>query len=517
MTVSPSSMSRLLLQGRQKRYALDLRITAQLPAQVYVLVTDTAGAFESTIPLQCSTAAVAIDCKAVVTVRSALPSGTTAGALELNICADAACNSRLANASLAYSFNVVGSGTLSSLIRLPAAEDWGTMQGNAAHSGFMPATLDPSRFSLRWIWEAPNTSSNPMVSVFTTTPVSSARHQMLFVAANRSDGSASRLFGIRELDGATAWTINFPAFQYPGPAAVSGDQVYAAVFNGDGGTELFFRAYDAATGNVRFSTTYVPNACQQGCAPGHPVVANGVAYVNGGSPSLVGGPRPPVMAFNAVSGNLLWTGATGGTAGQSVAVDANGIYTYTPNSNTQSGPGFAALNVGTGAITWGVGRPTTAPPSSGQVYYQGSTPVLDGSGGALVRLNTIGFDGPLIRIDLATRAQVWESTTTFFTNPAVTDGTIFAAADKLYALASSSGAVLWSAPLPPLLDGVTAVDSVIATSNIIFVATAEDVFAIDRQTRALVWAFPVGGRIALSANGILYVSTPTQVYAVNLQ
>lgn len=510
MSLNPSSLSRSLLLNQTKRFAVEIGITATLPDVVYLLVLDSAGAFDPTIPVTCSSPTA---CSAVLSTQNTLPSGPTSGQLQVKVCGDAACNAQLAGATLSYSFTVVAPNGAPALARFANLDDWSTEQGNAAHNGFMPVTLDPGRFSWRWKWTPPNLPTRPSV-LFSTVPVSSSARQLAFVSANVSDGSASRLFAVREGDGTVAWQVNYPAFNYPGPPAVYGDRVYTSVFDGNGATQARFSAYDAVTGNQVYATTY-SSSCPQGCSPGNVVVVDGTAFLNPGSVALVGAQRPPVMAFDAASGAPLWSAAVGGGGFQSLAVDTNGVYVYVPNSNLQVGPGFTALARSTGATQYGIGR-TAASPSSGQVYYNGTTPVLDGAGGALVRLNRSSFDSPLQRINLSTGTLAWESVTYYAANPAVADGTIYVAGRALTALSLTDGSPIWAASLPASFGGVE-VNTVIATSNLVFVSTSEDVFAFDRAAGQLVWSFPVGGTISLSASGLLYVATPTELYAVGLQ
>jgi len=40
----------------------------------------------------------------------------------------------------------------------------------------------------------------------------------------------------------------------------------------------------------------------------------------------------------------------------------------------------------------------------------------------------------------------------------------------------------------------------------VFVSTVANVYAIDLATQTKVWSFPRGGRMALSRNGVLYIS-----------
>jgi hypothetical protein len=58
---------------------------------------------------------------------------------------------------------------------------------------------------------------------------------------------------------------------------------------------------------------------------------------------------------------------------------------------------------------------------------------------------------------------------------------------------------------------------VLVTRNLVFVATASTTYAIDRSTHASVWSYKSGGKLALSANGILYIRSDAAVFAINLK
>ena len=53
--------------------------------------------------------------------------------------------------------------------------------------------------------------------------------------------------------------------------------------------------------------------------------------------------------------------------------------------------------------------------------------------------------------------------------------------------------------------------------NGVMISTDGATYAIDRTTHAQVWSVPFGGKLALSANGILYINSLSSILAVNLK
>jgi len=47
---------------------------------------------------------------------------------------------------------------------------------------------------------------------------------------------------------------------------------------------------------------------------------------------------------------------------------------------------------------------------------------------------------------------------------------------------------------------------VLVTKNLLFVSTADATYAVDIASRKQVWSYPVGGALALSSQGILFIA-----------
>jgi hypothetical protein len=58
---------------------------------------------------------------------------------------------------------------------------------------------------------------------------------------------------------------------------------------------------------------------------------------------------------------------------------------------------------------------------------------------------------------------------------------------------------------------------VLLTSDLVFVSTNLALYAINLDTHKAVWSYPIVGRLALSAQGVLYVAGTTTLTAINLK
>jgi hypothetical protein len=57
----------------------------------------------------------------------------------------------------------------------------------------------------------------------------------------------------------------------------------------------------------------------------------------------------------------------------------------------------------------------------------------------------------------------------------------------------------------------------LVTNNLAFVSSMKFTYAIDLSTRKVVWTYPLGGMLALSNRGVLYIQAYNQLVAINLQ
>jgi len=517
LSLSPANVNENLVQGISTTVRVNAVVNGSVNGPIAVVITDSEGVIERNPSITQNSSSTYI---AALQTNPSLTIGDHRGSITIHLCSDTSCRTQYAEASLPYDFSVQTANNLSPLSVLPGVDDWRTEGGNVGHTNFVPVALDPSKFSARWIWNAPNQSTANGISTFQSIPVSNSTGQKIYVTSVRSDGNNSVMYALNEFDGSQAWAINFSLsspYQYPSALAVFGNVVYTTIFDGNGSVRMTFSGYDADTGSVRFQTPFLVS-CPQGCRAGAVVTYDNVAIVNPGSGGISGARREPIRAFDVTTGALLWTGESGGGGGISPTFDGEDIYFYLPNSSFQNGPGLTAISQSDGALKFGIGRPPV-PLTTGQVYFNGGSPVQDGHGGIVVNLNAQNDGSPLDHFNLSSQILDWEVAGDFSSEPAVYGSTIFIgneATSQLEARDIADGHLLWS--WSPQGDGDdTDVSSVVVTQNIIFASTAQGVYAIDMEKRVTVWSIPFAGSLAISPSGLLYIRGEGKIAAINLR
>jgi hypothetical protein len=246
--------------------------------------------------------------------------------------------------------------------------------------------------------------------------------------------------------------------------------------------------------------------------------------VDGGVAYAISDPDYGILAVDASSGVIRWTGEA--PAHQGSAVVAKGIiFIGVDKLYAFSAAGCNALRcmaVWAGATPEDVGTPMVAAGKvivageSGRVYAfpaagcgqllcdpiwtapaggSRATPVSDGS-----RVFLGGTD--LRALDLATGALLWTDAVDMYPwqPPAVASGTVFAGSgSQLLAVSASNGVPLWSEP------GSKATPAV--ANGVVFATTTAAVVAYNTKNGSKLWTSPSGEYFTpVVANGTLYIS-----------
>jgi hypothetical protein len=434
-------------------------------------------------------------------VVSNLAPGTYTGNVQLTICNDAACQYPVVGSPVTVPFNVTiaapppNSG-LTTLTAWPGVAGWATYQANDSHTGFVPATLDPTRFAYRWVWSTPSSATNAK-SLSTLTVVGG----QVYI------DSGSVLYALKEFDNSTVWSHDFSNVVYAGiitaalnPPAVSGANVYIST---SAQTSTYMFGLTANNGTVLFQSAFSAQ-WEHYLAP---TISNGIVYTDGGE---YGG----MYAFDGT------TGAQDFFAGEqqydywTPAVDANYAYAYT-------GGTLNWVDKTTGVSVGSITDPTW----SWAGYDMYGAPVL----GATNSVICINVGNPnansLLDFNTTSKTLAWSSAGPYGGNPAYAGATIYAINKtpmRLEARNEASGTLLWSWS-PPTSSETSYVGDVLLTNNLVFLSTNTTIYAIDTATHQSVWSLPTSGYLALSEYGVLYVvemvsgSTTGKVYALNVK
>jgi hypothetical protein len=140
-------------------------------------------------------------------------------------------------------------------------------------------------------------------------------------------------------------------------------------------------------------------------------------------------------------------------------------------------------------------------------YSMFCAPVL-GQPGSVFAVN-VGNPGSNALLDFDTNAKSirWQVAGGYSGNPAYAAPVLYAVNSSPYRLEARSetdGTLLWwwTAQLPV---ETRFIGDVLVTNNLVFVSTNAATYAISQSTHQTVWSIPRAGRLALSANGVLYV------------
>jgi len=427
---------------------------------------------------------------AELTVPTGLTAGTHTGTVNVVLCADSTCSKTYTGSpkNIPYTIKINPIVNLTALTPVSGATGWETFQGNAAHTGYFPLTVDPKKITRRWSWVKPSADSQNLTTV-------TASQDKIFVVSS-GYFATSKLYSLNESNSGIAWTYDFGSIFSVNPPAVSAGKVYAAS-SGHGDTAMW--QFDATTGAKIFKTPF-NSQWEHYLAP---TVKNGKVYSNGGS---YGG----VNSFNTSNGTASWFQQLNQYDLWTPAVDTNNVYAYTGNK-------FSVLSATDGSITFEILDPTF----NWNGYSINSAPVIGSLGDVLV-VNGVGENylknNNLMSYDIANRKVTWTLSGQFVTTPAVASKVIYVTNGSPFQLEAHNevdGALLWS--WKPDSTTTKFVGNIIVTANLIFVGTDTGTYAIDKITHAPVWHFKKSGNLAITSNGVLLVSDKSAIYAVNLK
>lgn len=448
---------------------------------VYPRFVDPAGVFQPNPPMT----TIPGSSNATLFISPSVAPGTYAGNLQLQLCADLPCTTQHAGspALLPYAVTVLAATNPTPLSALAGAEDWATFQGNAAHTGYVPITLDSTKFSRRWQWTIP--AADPANGGWIT-PVVTASDRVHFVVSGYFRPAAA--YALSESNGSVAWKYDFGSIFSANPPAVSAGKVFLAT---SGHTDTFMWSFDASNGNnlskVAFSSQWEHYYA--------PTIAGGAVYTNGGA---YGG----MLSFRYSDGGENWFNQALPQFDEwTPAINATHAFTFI-------GGKLFALDRATGAISYSI----TDPDWNMYTYSQYSSPIL-GSGSTVIGVNsrnTVFGSNRLLAFDTANRTVRWSIPGRFSSEPAVANGVVYVVnGSQFEARSEGDGSLLWNwtpNETGTPFDTGNPPANVVITNNLVFVSTNTRVYALSLATRDAVWSYPRGGRLSVSRNGVLYIA-----------
>lgn len=482
LALSPASLSATFEVGESVTLPVDAVAQVAVTGTVYVVIQDSNGVINPIVPI---TSNLNGSQTATFQTSSSLAAGTHTGNIEVRLCRDAGCTSQYPGSPvlLPYTFTVANTINLLPLSPVAGLTDWASYQGNAAHNGYAPVSLSVTNSSVRWRWLPADTSHR-------TSPAVTA-DGAVFVTTMKAFSSDARLYAINEADKSLRWSRDFGAPFSVNHPATAGSAVYVAT-GGHSSTAMW--SFAVASGTQNFKTSF----SAQWPSYWSPVVSAGNVYFDCGN---YGG----MCSMNSSTGVSNWETSLAQVEAWSPAVDASFAYANT-------GGTLKALNLATGTQAHSI-----AIPGGGYSHAQNASAVLVGGGNVLVRggpaslvlpEGAIAIFNRLSNLNPANATQNWSVSGSFTTDPVVAGSVVFSGeVSQLQARDLATGAVLWSAQVPGL-DGTIIDGNIIVTDNLVFFSTRKKVYAISRSSPyAVQWSYHKPGRLALSPNGVLYVST----------
>ena len=409
------------------------------------------------------------------TTAPTLEPGTHQGHLDFNVCSalrqDGSCRTVAKGSpiSIRYALTVVAR----------SATAWNTFQGNEKHSGFVPVTLNPAKFTKAWEW------SHPTGSRLTAVALENGK-----VAFSDDQYFAEQTtYVINKNDASPIWSHNFGYIYGLNPPALKDNMLYVAATGQS--QETFLYAFDARTGSQAFKSPF-------GAQWEHylaPTIADGAVLTNGGT---YGG----VYSFSTTNGTQQWVHEGPQEDMLTPAVTPTDAFFYAYGS-------LFDINRADGSVRFSIADPNF----SLCCYMQIAAPIVGTNAKNVIALSGDQFSGMassseggyyarnLINFDLERRTIAWRTAKSYITNPALANSTLFAgtlSSPTLDAISESDGSVKWS--WTPKSGDTRFCRNVVATQNLIFASTDVAIYAIDIATHQTVWSAPYPGDIALDSD-----------------
>ncbi len=356
-------------------------------------------------------------------------------------------------------------------------EQWSTLQGNSAHTGYVSLTLNKSNFNVRWE-KSLGASTTPVYQV-------SIDNGRVYATTHNNDISI-----LDSKTGETIWHTAYKQATWISAPSHADGIVYVQTSTYDGPS---LHAYYTDTHRPALNKSYGDYSAFRGCGP---TPYDGDIFLTSAS----GG---GVFALNGTSGNAEWSLSTSQKVSCASAVNAVYVAVYYGPDDAN----LAIIERTTGTLEFsipdvGYGTPTLQQPTSIPMF------------GAINDVLEVNGER-LVSFDLATRSIKWAVTDHFTDQPVVANGVIYVVNNgAIQARSEETGLLLWT--WRPDVGDVAS--SLAVSSNILFVGAKNKTYAVDLVNQQTIWAYGLGGRLALGDEGALFISTNVgRLVAINVE
>lgn len=477
LTLTPSTVSLSTYEGESATFSISAKSSRIVEKRFNVGIVDGRGIVSTQLDV---TPVTQLEYSATLRTSASLAVGAYTTNLEVRLCEDdpLVCRSPLPGSPwlVPVSLTVRTATNLTALSTIPGVAGWSTYQGNASHTGFVPASFTATAFNRRW---------NAAVGLDGALNEVAIDNGKVF-ATRGSRFGAWALVALDEHSGKEAWVVDLGTLHRVNAPAAANGKVYVT---STGHQDTFFWVFDQATGAL-LAKTSMSSQWETYMAP---TVFGDSVYTNSGS---YGG----LSRFSA-GGALTWFTGLPQYDGWTPGVDETMAYAYANGA-------LHALRTADGMPAYTIANP----------FYQwhGYT------GAPIVLGNGLGFtvdSGRLIAFDLATRTVAWSQAISASDQLALAGGVVYSIAANgttLDARSAADGAPRWVVNLADNQDD--RFTSVLLTRSHAFVSSEQRTLAVDLTTRKVVWSTAIGGKLALSDRGVLYATGPNgRVMAINLR
>jgi hypothetical protein len=490
LTFNPSPVDVTAYEGEVAEFKIAAASSQVIDKKFNVGIVDSRGLIAADVALSTDDPKVPL---ATLHTVAGLKQGKYATTLEVRLCEDApaTCKSPLPGSPwyVPLALTVKAPTHFTALSALSGVPAWSTYQGNASHTGYVPASFDTAAFNRRWGVAAP--VKDPSLG-YGTTKAPALDNGKAYLAS----GTILGPWVLRALDedsGTTVWSVDMGTKVTVNPPAAANGKVYIVA---TAGRDTFLYIYDQANGNLIGKTAMQ----SQGQMYQAPTVFGDAVYNDEG---LFDG----LARFNAADGRLAWSvRASSQRSGWTPAVDAAHAYVYLQNTLT-------VTNVADGSTAYTIDVPGDMGQSS------------DPYANAVILGNQVAYSASgrrLVAFDLAKHSVAWQTDGHARGQPALANGILYvsgANGSTLEAHLAGTGVLLWSTILPRIgTQYGSEFNTVLATDTLAFLVSQDSTVAVDLATHKVAWTYPLGGKLAISNRGVLYIVAESgQIAAVNLK
>ena len=480
LTLAPAALEVTTYEGEALNFTIRATSSKSFAKPVNVAIVDKVGVISTDVKVS---AVNSVEYLATLTTSTVLPVGSHSTGLELRLCEDdpLVCKTPLDGSPWTIPLKVVvKSGTnLTALRSIPQMPNWSTYQGNASHTGYVPASFDVKNFVRRWTMPATQANAERLA-------VTHDNGKVFAVLSGRFTTQSS-VVAISEDTGKELWRVDLGALHRVNPPAAGNGKVYVT---STGHQDTFFWVFNQADGSL-LSKKSMSSQWETYLAP---TIFGDTVYTNSGS---YGG----MSKFSTTTHDLLWYTSLPQYDGWTPAVDGTHAYAYMAGS-------LYAVNTTDGKVAY-----TINDPANQWNGYTAAVVTLSGKQGGFV-VN----GGRLIGFDLAAKSLAWSANGTAVGPPAYAKDVVYvlnAGGTVLEAHSPANGSLQWTSNS---FGDKGRFNKLIVTDNLAFVSSDTTTLAIDLETRKTVWEYPLGGELSISNRGVLYIGgADRKLAAVNLQ